>query len=463
MKDFETTGVWWLPQNPFRRVGGTLRYADHDGVTLSLMDVLQESNPQSFRMEPVIHGFALDLDNGRPVSLRGCRQSATRMMSAGLKSESFRVERAFVGGYLASESDFSFTGISLKLHGLVEWAEGFTGMNRSLYPDLTGMSRFVYKDPEPLTANVDNSRLILSVGASVSETTRSYEVREDATISVSSTHALNEEEWNRRFIYPLQNFVTLVMGRPSAIQDLRFRKERPEERFGPDFQLFASRIFGITDAEKRESHSNPLFKVLEVKDRFEHVMRRWFDICQQFQDACNTFFGIIYSHRPLLEARFLAAAHALELYDRVQAAAQERISVENERRQAILSSIPDDDRMWLIARMLPAGVPPFSEIVARLYEEHARAMGPICSQDREGFVKACIDTRNYIVHHSCPEHGKVELSEDVVWLYERLSILMKLCLLAELGFLEAERLKFIQNATYYKFLQHRSAGKSPFK
>src|SRR5216683_2002445 len=147
MNAFETTGVWWLPQNPLRRVGGTLRYADHDGVILSLMDVLQETNPQSLRLEPVIHGFALDLDNGKPVSLRGCRRNATRMMSTGLISESFLVERAFVGRYLASESDFSFREISLKLHGLVEWAEGFTGMNPSLHPDPTGMFQFAYKQP----------------------------------------------------------------------------------------------------------------------------------------------------------------------------------------------------------------------------------------------------------------------------------------------------------------------------
>jgi hypothetical protein len=463
MKPFETTGVWWLPQNPLRRVGGTLRFVDHEGVTLSLMDVLSQVTPQSFRMQPLIHGFALDLDNGKPVSLRGCRQHATRMMSAGLMTESFRVERAFLGGYLASDIDFSFRGIALKLHGLLEWAEGFTGMNSSLSPDATGMFHFAYQQREPLVAELDNAHLVFSVGASMSEGTRSYEAREDATISISSDVALSEEDWNRRYVYPLQNFVTFVLGRPSAIQDLRFRREDPNDVFGPDFQLFASRIFGVTDAEKHGGGCMPLFTVGQVKDRFQDVMRRWIHIHQKFQDACNSLFAVLYIDRPYLETRFLAAAHALELYDRARAGAQERISAENNRREAILSSISSQDRNWLVPRILPLGIPPFSEILTRLYDEHAPAMAPICSNDRDGFITSAIDARNYIVHHSRSEHSKVELGEEVLWLYEKLTILMKLCLLAELGFQEVERLKFIQNAIYYRVLQHRSAEKSSIK
>jgi hypothetical protein len=458
MRPFKATGIWWDAQNPSRTVAGTLTFSDEDGLDLALIGTLGDSQRLTQVIRPLILGSVYDLPSGQRITLRDCQQRSVTVGFPGFAREEYRVSRAFLDGHLERETDFEFQSGQLKLCGLAEWAEGFTGIRFSFGSERDELCHLVYARPEALVAKVPGGQLKLGLCPTFSQTVRKCIVEEDVAFNIECDEPLSDADFNARYVYPLQNFVTLALGQPTAVREFSVRQR--SESAGSDnispLQVVGPRVFGEEQYNAEKNSSFPLFLLPQVEDRFSDVIRRWLHVTEKFEDTCNLFFGIQYVRKPYLDTKFLAVVQALELYEAHREGSGGRQEQERQRYDRVLGSIAEDDREWLRLRLGRQPHVPFSETLAALVNEHGAVLDPLCGGDRNGLVTAVHAAWEYILHRRLVSDRAPQSNEDLYWLMEQLRIIMKSCFLSELGFSEAERVKLFNGNALYQHM--RSLG-----
>jgi hypothetical protein len=74
MQNFSEQGLWWLPETPERRVGGTMTFDVESGVRLQLVGSLSEHGGfNKLTSHPIVYGFAPN----KRVTLIECEESSS--------------------------------------------------------------------------------------------------------------------------------------------------------------------------------------------------------------------------------------------------------------------------------------------------------------------------------------------------------------------------------------------------
>jgi hypothetical protein len=454
MRPFQATGIWWSPDNPSDLVAGSLHFSDEEGLYLDLIGTLGGAWKLTQERRSLILGSVYDLPGRQQITLRDCQQRRMTVGSPGFPREVYHVNRAFIGGHLEQETDFGFRGAQLRLCGLADWAEGLTGIQLPPRSGRNELCHVVYSRPEPLVAQVSGGQVTLGTCFASSHSARKFVVEEDVAFDIKCEEPLSDDDFNDHYIYPLQNFVTLALGRPVAVREFSVR--RGNDRADPDtlapLQIVSPLVFSEARYEAEKNSSFPLFLLPHVRDRFADVIRRWLHITSKFEDTCNLFFGIQYVRKPYLDTKFLAVVQALELYQAHRESWGGRQEQEVQRYDRVLGGLAEEDREWLRLRLGRHPHVPFSETLAALVNEHGAVLDPLCGGDRNGFEAAVRAAWEYILYRRLVSDRAPHSNVDLYWLLERLRVVMKACFLSELGFSESERVRLFNDDALYQHL-----------
>lgn len=141
MERIEVQGEWWLPENPGRRVAGTL-LIDEDEIVLSLLGALRDerasavehqepdgSTAWTFTEESIQQGGIYprilgQSGNGKIYTLEDCFQvHRSGMLFGGLETQRITVHSVFDGLHFEPGEAVEFTEIVVKLDGLVMFVQ----------------------------------------------------------------------------------------------------------------------------------------------------------------------------------------------------------------------------------------------------------------------------------------------------------------------------------------------------
>lgn len=444
MRPFEATGLWWTPKQPAAKQAGTLSFSEQSGLELDLVGTLGDWKLAQ-ETHPLIFGSAyglLDHKSGAAVTLTDCKKRRTRASSHGFPRETYHARRAFVGDHL---EEFRFLGATVKLCGLEDWAQGLTGMEAVLARDPDGHP---HSELKSLGAAIPGGKLTLYAAPEVTHSVRTYTVSESVAFCIECEQPMSEDAFNGHYIYPLQNFLTFALGRPSAVRDFNVHGGVAVR----DVEVVGSRIYSEAQYNADNMSANPLFLLPHVQGRFSDVINRWLRISSEFRDTCNLFFGIQYQEKSYLDTRFLTVVQSLELYHS-QGVGNEAREREAKRYERILGGLERDDKEWLQRRLGRQPHISFSETIEALLREHGAVVDPLVKGDRAGFVASAVAAYEYILHRRLVSERAPQSDNELYWLMERLRILMMDCLMSELGFSIEERLGIFSGNPFYSYLR----------
>jgi len=192
-----------------------------------------------------------------------------------------------------------------------------------------------------------------------------------------------------------------------------------------------------------------LFTLEDVEGRFGALIKRWLEIHDTFVGACNVFFGIQYAPQTFLDTTLLAVMQSLELYQakRKGRGAEPKATIPPE----VLASLPADVKLQLQECL--QGPVAFGTTLLELFDEHRSVIAPLSHLGTAGLVEEVMQLRGQVLHwkeaDQLPNYGyRLHL------VTETLKILMKACLLAELGFTEEERAKLFDRNLAYGSIRH---------
>ena len=389
-------GIWWFPEAPDKRYVGDLINAP--GRLLKLKLIVEGDRSHLEQEHPVIFGIG---DGGADLTLH--RLSHNGFSSNMRFSEiDFSAGKLWEGAHLPDPTKTLFKEVQFHVQYLREWF-AITGFKPPTHKK--GAITLKYSRPKSRTFS-------LSSGWEVSfnpETRSSHgegqqSINEDVQwiIKRNTTFTFEEALSVTNALQRLIHFACLKRIKPTKVL-----AEQEGDLGGTDDLIFPNLIsvsgaFCYSESEKNLTSHDFIYLFGNLENRFPALFQTWLRFCDKFRESLSCYDNTVYFDlNPSLE--LVALTQALESYHAEKVGGRKRIHFQK-------------------------------RILSLLRKHHKKAPWAF----KKPLTKLSLvirDNRNFYTHHD-PENkkaGRVKSGTDLAWLNESLTVLMRLCVLSELG------------------------------
>ena len=312
MDKFEYEGIWWLPDKPEKQISGTLRFTPNEGAILELIGSFKDTKDIMLKPE-IILGIS---SNGKKITLHKCFETKSNISFPGLLTSSFYANEVFVGAHFQKSEDIKFRELSIRYSYLDEWVN-ISGFN------ITDEKEIVikYKQPEPIQASIgEDCKIFIDFQftyspPSIVQKEASIKQRTYIRIEHSVEKSL-EEYWN--IMRHIQNFLSFgvtepvypltVKGITESIEDMPYNLPVEVEIYHHSPE--------VSKTPKTLYPYDMLFTFKDISDRFEILLKNWFEKADTLGPVYDLYFGTLYNPRMYLQHQFLSLIQAIEVYHR---------------------------------------------------------------------------------------------------------------------------------------------------
>lgn len=437
-------GVWWLPEDPDRRVPGVLNVEDDGSTSLELIGGFDLNNRVPLldgdgyilegRTAPIVLGEAESV----AITLVDCFTSFARGGDGEGRPEFHRVyvNRALIGVRLASPDDEAFRSARLQIEHLTTWLAADAVERETDYNDDIARARL--KSTPTETAVVDEWTYEIRAhnsGFQLDERRDSVIVRGDVTAYLWATPpspaSLREYD---RVAGEFTDLLTLATGVACGLIDytLIFKdNERWNDSDGSEItvpitiEVIGRRIHKADPAAPALQRWKFRFTCLDLC--FADTVRMWLPFARSASSACDVYFGAHYAPLTFTETKVLFAAITAEslhsaLYPDATFMPPEEFAAFRERLRAALEPA---DRARLERALFNS--PSFKERLIALADEPAPGALQIVIDDVPGWAKDLRIARNGMAH------GGSAPSTDLFHLARRSMSVIALVMMARIG------------------------------
>jgi hypothetical protein len=438
IKEFEYRGVWWLPEDPGREVGGILKFSPGEGARLELTGALKEPASLIRRLSAPELIFGKVFGRGK-VTLYRCLEVKRHINTA--ETSDLIADVAFLGDHVdprrATFSSMSVESSELDLWANVNWVE---------FPDLSELAgrnfsiRF-YK-PELLEARLDNGiKVTLGVGIEgpqMSWVQTEVRLKRKIFVRVIPPSPCPFEEC-LNLVQAMLDLASLGILHPAIPNEIvGMVEERESEGSEPIRIEILYRLSRKPSFDRASLHPYAvLFSLADIYERFEEFVRNWFDTKARLEPVWNLYLATLHAPEMYVESHFLNIVHALEAFHRLTVGGHELPEDEHGKRvDEIINSAPCQWCQWLMDKLRYSNEPSLRSRLIKVCGMFPSVTGRLIGNQKavKRFVCQVVDTRNYMTHHD-PELGQSAARGISLFpLTEKLKILVECCLLRELGF-----------------------------
>jgi ApeA N-terminal domain 1 len=444
MEQFEHTGYWWLPNEPNKKISGSLKYHPLDGIALELIGSFREfKDLLSVREEHIILGVT---SGGKLVTLYKCFESkASFSLDAGLSSSRFVAKVLFLGHHFEKPEDVVFSTFSVGYCHLEEWV-GITGFSIRHEADESGkLSREIvtYSFPEEIHVDVGDVRISITYRFT-SGGTRLREVlmKHITYFKVSTRVPVSFEVFDDKINFLLQNFLSFGLGRATrpvfiTATNNNVTFEFPEgTSHYQDIEIYYA-VNEIPDVSRSLHPLEMTFSLSDIHDNLGGCLNNWFSKEQILRPVYDLYFVTLNSSSIYLTHEFLNLAQGLESYHR-------RVIGGDYVSDAVFGNL-----LTALEGSLPAGLPENYKTALKQRFKHLneyslrKRLGELitkCSpivlkfiKEPDVYVNRIVATRNYLTHYDKEPEQQVLHGEDLYWATRKLRALLETCLMLEIG------------------------------
>jgi hypothetical protein len=433
MKSFEWKGIWWLPDNEESGVTGILRFNPEDGAYLELIGQL--FGYEKFEAN-IILGKTSD---GKNITLYKCFEVIKTFNSSGFPTTVVFANITFEGVHFNTEENIKFKEISCHYSNLDEWA----WMNGIQIDKPTADKLEIsYKLPPKISTEIKNN-YVIEVYPSA-ETPSHCIVQKEVTIIQRIyvkviNSKLNSFEEHRDKLHHMQNFISLGVGEPVTIIDVIGETEENKKDYNGKI-LYPKVTIYFCIKKSSEDYKpilppNMLFNLRDIKDDFNIIINKWYEMEETLKPVFNLYFGTLYNSDMYLEQKFSSLIQAIESYHRRTKNNNEIEPEEHKKRiNTIIESVDAQYKKWLEDKLAYSNEPTLRSRLKELLEECGSLLKLSSSKKKKSFISKICDTRNYFTHYDISLASKAAKGTELLRLCNMLKIIIEFNLLLEIGF-----------------------------
>jgi len=445
MEKFDYKGFWWLPNNPTEKLAGICSFTLSEGGDLELIGDFSALVDFHTSEEPLlILGSTLEGE----VTLYNCFLKEKKKRHGSVEVSLYGVNLIFSGIHFYSDLEVKFKSISTHYSLMNAWVNTETFSFKHSEDE----EQLIYKGWNQLAqANID-SDYSLSIGIGCGQSVSLFEkitIDRKVFLTIEAIEEKHYREYRKVMTY-VRNFLTLGITKPVFPLIMNGFISR-------DNRTLVVRIIGkIADSSNnifnsKISWSDMFFSFRDVLDKFEALIKNWFDKAEYLGTVYELYFGVL--ENPDLyypQQEFLSLVQALESYCQKDLNPElkklERTEEEHSKMlEAIISHTPEEHQGWLKSKLrssnsLSLNAKLMSLLKSRSLQEifkHLKRSDNafnvfLDGRLRDKFVNGIVKARNQLSHGNGYD-GDV-YGKDFRLHIQRLKVLVEILLLKELGF-----------------------------
>jgi ApeA N-terminal domain 1 len=272
-----------------------------------------------------------------------------------------------------------------------------------------------------------------------------FSIEHRAEIEMRDAAGRAIEDWSEPAFW-IEGVISFLLGSPTWIERFYAQRDAGELDY----------IVQRRDAAVPRGQRQPWLTLPVIRERFEQVVAGWFAFEQSDREAfliLNEYVRA--SGRLLAEDRLLYLARVIELYHRGASRFEQVVIPKSEQRKrvrAILEAAPDEHTDWLQNVLSRSNEKTLRERITDLVEAFGEALAPIVGAGGvEEFAATVTDNRNYFTHYSSHlrERGRVLGGIELRQLTQRLTMVVRACVLREMNFSNVEIRALLQRDREY--------------
>lgn len=456
VETLEYEGIWWLPQKETQQFRGKLTVSQGKSgkLTFSTFELHTLELPE-YKTDLIV-GYSTD---GKKVTMYKCYQTnhRTKLVNNGASVEEFTfiASFVFVGTHFTSIGDINFKNLNVRYTNIDNWANisGFrTHLPKKFTPNTSIAIRYRLPKKVKLTSVTDFEILVSFSYSNFNLTPTTHaEIAQKSWIEFLPKTSRNMEEY-LKIIRTMQNFLSLIMTKPTFPIEIEGQNELEQEKFGekilyPQIQVYYNQSFFDSDSSNVEDYS----MLLTLRDTIKNkrIIKRWFERDEILKTTTDLYFSTLYQPRMYLNNEFLNLAQALETYHRRTMKNFELPKSKHQSRiRAILGKTPEKYREWLERKLTYSNEPSLRKRLKDICDKCPKGvLSKIGSID--AFIDLTVNTRNYWTHFD--ERAKARAATDVglFELVSNLRLLLVTCFFQEMGLTNEEIERIISKPFVY--------------
>jgi hypothetical protein len=443
LESFEYKGIFWLPSNPEDLKPGILKFTPEEGANLELIGGRFPQDVERFHeliKEKIVLGV---ISKGTPVTLFNCLEIK---FGSGFSSENpsywssvMKATVVFMGAHFSSEEEIKFKSISTRYLFLDDWLN-LKLLNVERENEETITIKVPFSQQEILLYSDNELKITASIIPELRFTyfhptrPKSVEAVQPAYINLETKEPKNLEcllSYGRI----VQHFLTLAAGKPVYPLIIRGKTESGQE---VDIFYTLPRL-----PEEIPSSTRMLFTYQDISHRCQEIFANLLEKEKLLQPVFLLYFGTLYNPKLYLENKFLSLVSALEsLHSRSEDFEDAYIPPEEyevvskqliETIETLPTKLPSalKDRLKEIIRHGNG-----KSLRSRLKDilKHYGNITQLFIDDFDAFIQKVIQTRNFYTHYGENLEQEAAEGSELFRLNLKLNLLLKICLLRELGF-----------------------------
>jgi hypothetical protein len=393
---FDAIGEWFIPQNPDRRVGGTLSY-NADRTQLKLNDRLQPLQGTTtftigdpIQQYPIVQGVSTQ---GEAITVFDAWQDGFQINSSsgGVRMpESLISYMAVVGGYVTS--DEKFAEMRCRIPGLEAWLS-----NRSIQVTAhdKGFTLNVGEQPDEVTP-VPECDLKWSVSSRSSLDTHAASIKTHGYVQLLPSEP-RQLSWYFEQLQKITSLLTLLAGHQMPADQMTV----PIGTLGQRASVLVNRMRAVSCPYTQEREF--FLPRSKLENNFGPLVASWFSKYSKLQVPCHLALSVMQSGQPWTNVEFLSLMQALEglhrsLYDGTYMAASDYERVRDTLSKAIPSEVSPSHRSALLSKIRYGNELSLASRIRGLLGTLPLSIRTRVLGNDGGLPRAWIDTRNYYTH-----------------------------------------------------------------
>lgn len=439
---FEYTGLWWLPEDTEKEIGGTLSYSPIDGIHLALLGTF---NSESIRIN---NNFETDVVNGVTSNGILCTLFSNVQVDYSFNVPGFYQQKLVsnllvMGRHFSSFDELIFTKWRISYENLDDWiAPSLFESGHSTDADDIRTVTVVAKPENYFDQHVDavGCRIVLTADmlSGIGDASGQFSLSKEPFFELTPVSKQSYEKF-KRWLNDIESLLSVFM--VDTIQPRKIHgilSDNKEDDFSERQSLGIFPRLKHRPVTRTTRWNDMLMTLADIEDHLATALERWFDAEHNVRQAIILFFAETDRLKFDLDTQFTNIVHALESYHR-SISEGHYLSVEQYQPyldmmvQAIPAEIDPDHRRALKSRLKFGYQYSQRKRFQELFDLINVDLQCLVTSNVPVFINKVVDTRNYLVHRDETSKGMTLEWPERLFAYRRLRMLMTILFLKFIG------------------------------
>ncbi len=448
-EEYKKSGYFWLPDDPDKKIPGTLTITDGGEIELEVVGLFDES-VKELNSEDDLSRIVGHVEKDGLVTLEKCFYKKKTYAHGGLAKSLIHVNLVLSGVAYDKDEVATFNTVSFSVEGLNEWL-GISGIAVSYGDDDRTVTISYTPQDEIVYTLIDGFKLHIFFDYTLPR----FSSKTEAKITQQAYFKLSSEEAKElpAFINTLCQITYLLCFAVDATVTISDVSATSNDIMTTDVLKDKKRsvIIKIYYLSRPFSEDLPKIDIRRMLFRFEHIrenteaiINNWINAYSIIRPVFGLYFSAVTGKHNYLDGRFLALAQGLETYHRRTSSGA---LMEREKFRKLVSTLlclcPKEHRKWLRGRLFHGNEISLGQRIKKIIEPYKSYLGN--SKERDKLIRGIVNTRNYLTHYSEELEKESVKGLDLWVLCQKMEAIFQLHFLQQLGFTESEIQRILTN------------------